>query len=308
MSHVFAPSAVRRVSMQRSNDISTGSKGTGMMELEDRIAEPETIDAGLRCLTAPNPSPMTGPGTNTFIVGHGPYLIVDPGVDDESHLQALIAACGGDVSAICLTHRHPDHVGGATWLSERTGAPVCAWPKPELAHHDRPVHVDHNLVDNEMLTVGEMSVIVRHTPGHAADHVAFELPALGILLAGDALMNDATVVILPPDGDMGVYFATLARLERMNLKRIAPAHGNILEHPQQTIAEVVAHRRRREAQVVAALMTDELRSAEAIADMLYPQLHDRLRTMAALQVQAHLLHLAEQGRAVDEGRGWRRVD
>ncbi|KEZ77186.1 MBL fold metallo-hydrolase [Salinisphaera hydrothermalis] len=279
-----------------------------MIELEDRIAEPEMIGAGLRRLTAPNPSPMTGPGTNTFIVGHGPYLIVDPGVDDESHLQALIDACGGDIAAICLTHRHPDHVGGAAWLAERTGAPVCAWPKAELAHYDRPVHVDRPLIDNEILTVGEMPVIVRHTPGHAADHVAFELPAAGILLAGDALMSDATVVILPPDGHMGAYFDTLARLEQLPIERIAPAHGHILEQPQQTIADVLAHRRRREAQVVAALMPDELRSAEAIADRLYPQLHDRLRTMAALQVQAHLLHLAERGRAIDEGRGWRRTE
>ncbi|MGB7756750.1 MAG: MBL fold metallo-hydrolase [Salinisphaera sp.] len=276
-----------------------------MTELDDRIAEPVTVDAGLRCLTAPNPSPMTGPGTNTYIVGHGPYVIVDPGVDDESHLEALMAACDGEIVAICLTHRHPDHVGGAGWLAERTGAPIRAWPKPELGHHDRPVHIHRPLAEGEVLAAGETSLVVRHTPGHAADHVAFELPGVGILVAGDALMSDATVVILPPDGDMGAYFSTLERLAQLALTRIAPAHGRIIEQPGHAIAEVLAHRRRRESQVMASLASDQVRTVEAIADRLYPQLHDRLRTMAALQVQAHLLHLAAQGRAVDEGRGWR---
>lgn len=276
-----------------------------MTEADERSAEPATVDAGLRCLSAPNPSPMTGPGTNSYIVGHGPYVIVDPGVDDEGHLEALVSACGGAISAICLTHRHPDHVGGARWLAERTDAPVCAWPKPELAQYDRPVHIDRALADGECMTAGGMSLVVRHTPGHAMDHIAFELPETRVLLAGDVLMSDATVVILPPDGDMGAYLATLERLLQLDLRRIAPAHGGVLDQPQEAIRAVIAHRRQREAQVAAALSADQIHTAEAIAGAIYPQLHDRLRTMATLQVRAHLLHLADQGRAVAEGHGWR---
>ncbi|MGN8159320.1 MBL fold metallo-hydrolase [Salinisphaera sp. SWV1] len=276
-----------------------------MMERHDRIAGPVTVDAGLRCLTAPNPSLMTGPGTNSYIVGRGPYVIVDPGVDDDSHLDALIAACDGQIASICLTHRHPDHVGGAGRLAERTGAPVRAWPKPELAHYDRPVPVDQPLADGETLAAGDMSMVVRHTPGHATDHVAFELPDIGVLLAGDALMTDATVVILPPDGDMGAYFSTLERLAGLHVQRIAPAHGRVIEHPGSAIAEVIAHRRQRESQVAAALSANAPRTAEDIAQTLYPQLHDRLQAMAALQVHAHLLHLATRGRAVADGGGWR---
>ncbi|HET7313701.1 MBL fold metallo-hydrolase [Salinisphaera sp.] len=275
-----------------------------MVAFKAPSARPVTIENGLRRLVAPNPSPMTGPGTNSYIVGRGPYAIVDPGVDDAPHLDALIAACEGRPAAICLTHRHPDHAGGAALIAERTGAPIRAWPKPELAHHDRPVHVDRELADGEALPLGDLTLVARHTPGHAADHVAFEIAELGILLAGDALMSDATVVILPPDGDMGAYFATLARLDALGVRRIAPAHGRMLDDPAATIAEVLAHRRAREAQVAAALSSATPRTAGAIAEELYPQLHDRLKTMAALQVQAHLRHLVDQGRALEADGGW----
>lgn len=276
-----------------------------MNEPEIRTAEVVALVDGLRRLTAPNPSPMTGPGTNSYIVGHGPYVIVDPGVDDSAHLDALVAACDGQVAMICLTHRHPDHVGGASVLAARTGAPVCAWPKPVLAHHDRPVHIDRSLTDGEQIDAGGVAMVVHHTPGHAADHVAFELPGPGILLAGDTLMSDATVVILPPDGDMHDYFNTLDRLAALDLHAIAPAHGRILDAPARAIAAVVAHRREREAQVAAALSRHTARRAETIADALYPQLYDHLKTMAVLQVRAHLMHLAVQGRAEETGGGWR---
>lgn len=278
-----------------------------MTELDERIVAPIAIEDGLRYLTAPNASPMTGPGTNSYIVGRGPYAIVDPAVDDDTHLDALVEACEDQVALICLTHRHPDHVGGAALLAERTGAPVCAWPKAELAHYDRPIHIDRELTDGQRLSVGGLSLVVRHTPGHAADHIAFEIIEHGVLLAGDTLMSDATVVILPPDGDMGAYFDTLVRLDELNLRRIAPAHGSMLDDPASAIAEVLAHRREREAQVLAELSPDTPRTAEDIADLLYPQLYDHLKSMAALQVQAHLLHLAGQGKAVGEGEAWRRL-
>lgn len=277
-----------------------------MTESDSQLARPTTLADGLCRLTAPNPSPMTGPGTNSYIVGRGPYVIIDPGVDDASHLDALMEACEDRIEAICLTHRHPDHVGGAALLAERTGAPVLAWPKPELAHYDRPIHIDRELADDESLMIGDLQLVVRYTPGHAADHIAFELPESGFLLAGDALMNDATVVILPPDGDMGAYLATLERLAALDPRCIAPAHGRTLDNPQREISAVIAHRRERETQVLEALSTAEPRTAEMIADRLYPQLHDHLKSMAALQVQAHLLHLAEQGRALADDHDWLR--
>lgn len=253
------------------------------------------IAPGLRRLTANNPSSMTGPGTNSYIVGREACLIVDPGVDDEAHLEALMAACDANVCGICLTHRHPDHVGGTARLAQWTGAPVLAWPKPELSSHDKAVHVNHELSDHELL--GDGLLKVHHTPGHAADHVAFEWLDQGILLAGDALMTDATVVILPPDGNMGAYFATLERLETLAPRMVAPAHGQIIVQPTREIDDVRRHRRQREAQVRVMLSRQQPLTPECIARSLYPELSGHLGRMAAMQVRAHLEHLAQVGQA-----------
>lgn len=266
---------------------------------------PVEIAPGLRRLTAPNPSPMTGPGTNSYIVGSGPFVVVDPGVDDVSHIDALLAACAGHLVAICLTHRHPDHAGGAVELARRTQASIHAWPRDGFGAHDLHIRIDRALTDDEILLAGDTPLIVRHTPGHAADHVAFELPEQRIVLAGDALMSGATVVILPPDGNMGAYFATLDRLAALKPRSIAPAHGCIIEDPAEHITEVAAHRREREAQVMKTLSTMDLRSPEDIAERLYPELDDRLKAMAAQQVLAHLLHLQDRELVTREQDGWR---
>lgn len=261
---------------------------------------------GIRRLTAPNPGPMTGPGTNSYIVGDGPYAIIDPGVADAAHLEALLAACDGQLTAILLTHRHPDHTGGVLELAQRTGAPIRAWAKPELGDYDTDLPVDVPIVDGERLAFGSLELEAIHSPGHAADHLCFLARESGVLFAGDSIMADVTVVILPPDGGMRDYMTTLDRLAGLAVRRIAPGHGRLLEDPTETIAAIRAHRCQREAQVLAATPPDAPVSAATIAGELYPDLDPRLRPMAAAQVEAHLIGLASDGQVVAAGEGqWR---
>lgn len=263
---------------------------------------------GLQRVTAPNSSFMTGPGTNSYVVGHGPYAIVDPGVADQAHLQRLLqASAGGQVEAIYLTHRHHDHVGGIDWLVEQTGAMVRAWPKKKLADADRPVKLKRSLRADETLSMGGVKAIVRHTPGHASDHVVFDMPALGVLLAGDTLMTGATVVILPPDGHMGAYLQTLAHLQRLNPAYIAPGHGVVMGSARRTIAAAVRYQRERERKIMNVLSSERSMSTARVATQLYPNVQADFKAMIIRQVQAHLEHLVEQGRVEAVGRsGWQR--
>ena len=266
---------------------------------------PVRVAPGITRVLAPNPSPMTGPGTNSYIVGTRQTLIIDPGPDDRGHLDTLEDLAGPDIQAICLTHRHADHAAGAARLAEMTGAPIRAWPKHTRGEHDSAIVNDGPLADGERLTAGGQTLTVWHSPGHAADHVVFAAD-IGLLIAGDTLMQAATVVILPPDGRMADYLATLDRLAELAPKRIAPAHGALIDDAPGEIARVKAHRLRREAQI-AALLGDHARSPEALVGRLYPELSAALVPVAARQVLAHLIHLDEQGAAVSTPGGWRAV-
>lgn len=263
------------------------------------------IAPGVACITAPNPGPMTGPGTNSYIVGTGPCVIIDPGMDDADHLAALTAAAPGPIAAIVISHAHPDHSGGAQALARATGAPVRAHPARLRGIRDDRLMVDQPLVDGEVLELGEVTLETVHTPGHTVDHLCFYTHESRLLLAGDTVMADVTVVILPPDGRMTDYFASLERLQGMAIDAIAPGHGRVLHDPAVELRHIVDHRRAREAEVHGALTPGQTRSAETIADDLYTDLDPRLRPVAAAQVQAHLIRLAELGEAAETDDGWR---
>ena len=249
----------------------------------------------VRRIVAPNPGLMTGPGTNTYLVGIDEIVVVDPGPDDAGHLDA-IAGCGGDrIRWIVCTHTHPDHSPGAAGLKARTGAEVLAYDeRDELV-------LDGRLADGSAIEATEFVLRAIHTPGHASNHLCFLLEQERLLFSGDHVMDGSTVVISPPDGDMVLYLQSLERLKaiRPRLRTIAPAHGHLIAAPIERIDGYLAHRAEREAQVLAALQGGPT-TIEEIVRQLYADVQEELHPVAARTVWAHLRKLAGEGRAEGE--------
>jgi glyoxylase-like metal-dependent hydrolase (beta-lactamase superfamily II) len=245
----------------------------------------------VRRIVAPNPSAMTGAGTNTYLLGTTDVTVIDPGPDDPTHLDAIVRAVGdGRLRWVLLTHTHSDHAPGAPPLARRTGAPLLAiWSR------NPAVVLDRHLADGETLEAAGYSLQALHTPGHASNHLCFWLPEEQALFAGDLVMNGSTVVIAPPDGDMGAYLRSLERVRQRRATRIYPGHGEPIENPDAVIEEYVKHRLMREQQVLDALRAGPRRIAD-IVPLIYTGLPGSLHRMAALSVHAHLLKLEAEGK------------
>jgi glyoxylase-like metal-dependent hydrolase (beta-lactamase superfamily II) len=244
----------------------------------------------VRRILAPNPGAMTGPGTNTYLVGIDEVAVIDPGIEDEGHLDAILG-CGGDlIRWILCTHTHPDHSPGTAALKERTGAEVLAFESRD------GLEVDTAIGDKHVIEATEFRLTAVHTPGHASNHLCFHLRQEGLLFSGDHIMQGSTVVIAPPDGDMAAYLASLEKVRALRLKAIAPGHGHVIDDPNAYIDEYLSHRLEREAQVLAAL-EDGVESVGEIVERLYEGLIEELVPRARQSVHAHLRKLAAEGRA-----------
>jgi glyoxylase-like metal-dependent hydrolase (beta-lactamase superfamily II) len=245
----------------------------------------------VRRIVAPNPGMMTGPGTNTYLVGVDEIAVIDPGPDDPAHLDT-IAGCGGDrIRWILCTHTHSDHSPGAAGLKERTGAEVLGFDSRDT------LTVDRSMADGDVLEGTEFRLAALHTPGHASNHLCFWLEQERLLFSGDHIMEGSTVVIAPPDGDMGAYLAQLERLRSMRIKAIAPGHGQLIGDPRAKIDEYVTHRLAREEMVASALQAAGATTVKELVATIYTDVPEHLHEMAGYSVWAHLRHLAEQGRA-----------
>ena len=264
---------------------------------DNEVQEPKPLVSGVasalsplvRRILAPNPGVMTGPGTNTYVVGIDEIVVIDPGIDDEGHLDAIVG-CGGDrIRWIACTHTHPDHSPGAAKLKERTGAEVLAFDSRD------GLEVDTKLADGDRIEATEFRLRAVHTPGHASNHLCYLLEQERLLFSGDHIMQGSTVVIAPPDGDMAAYLTSLERLRTLKLRAIAPGHGHIIEDPKAVIDEYVSHRLDRERQVINALRAGDTTIA-AIVDRLYVGLIDELVPRARQSVHAHLRKLVADGR------------
>jgi len=266
-------------------------------------------------VTAPNPGPMTGPGTNTYLVGRGTaWTCIDPGPALPAHVSALVETVqaqgpGARIERILVTHTHRDHSPGAAPLARATGAPVLGrraahpeWQDDTFTPLREPVH-------GERLALAEgVTLRVVHTPGHASNHLCYLLEEEKILFTGDHVMQGSTVVINPPDGDMAAYLRALEALLDEDIEWLAPGHGFLVAEPHEVLRALIAHRLRREAKVAAAL---QRQAAPATARELVPAAYDdvpgSLHGLAERSLLAHLLKLEADGRAARSELLWRWV-
>jgi glyoxylase-like metal-dependent hydrolase (beta-lactamase superfamily II) len=268
-----------------------------------------TVHPRIRRVVARNPGPMTCHGTSSWIVGHGKVAVIDPGPDDPAHRRALIEAVAGEtVTHVIVTHGHHDHSAGAMAFAAATGARSWGFGRPDAARTvsvgagHPPFLPDEPLAEGSVLEGPEWRLVAIHTPGHASDHLCFSLAGEGILFSGDHVMGWATSMVSPPDGDMAAYMASLERLLGRDEAMYLPGHGPAITTPQAHVAALLAHRRAREAAVLAAVRAGHGR-AEAIVPHLYPGLAEPLVRPASRSVLAHLLKLAAEGTIVADQPG-----
>ena len=264
---------------------------------DDTPPPPEPLDPGVaralspmvRRIVAPNPNVFTGPGTNTYLVGIDEVIVVDPAVEDDEHLEAIIG-CGGDrIRWIALTHHHPDHATGAEALKARTGAEVLAFSTKGGMKPDR------KLADGDTITSTEFRMRAIHTPGHASTHLCYLVEEERMLLTGDHVNDGQTVVIRPPDGDMAVYLDSLAKIRTLRLRSIAPGHGRLIEQPGEAIDALIAHRLEREQQILAALRARGTAKIDDLVPVVYAGVDEERWPIARHSVLAHLRKLADEG-------------
>lgn len=265
------------------------------------VDEPVALSPLVRRILAPNPSVMTGPGTNTYLVGTRDVTVIDPGPDDPAHVAAILAAGtddGGRITRIVCTHTHVDHWPGAVDLAAATGAEVLAFGSRD------GLEVTGTLVDGDEIVTDEYTLRLLHTPGHASNHLCVLLVDENLVFSGDHIMQGVTVVIAPPDGDMGAYMASLERLAALDppLAHIAPAHGHLIDDPRAVIDAYLAHRGAREAIVADALASVEgPATVDDLVAVVYADVDPAIHPIARLSLWAHLRKLADDGRARVDG-------
>jgi glyoxylase-like metal-dependent hydrolase (beta-lactamase superfamily II) len=287
----------------------TGKQSEASCPLRDPGIQPGVavrLSSHLWRLTARNPGMMTGPGTNSYLIGADEdWAVIDPGPADDQHVSALIAAAPGAIRHILVTHTHKDHSPGAATLKAATGATLLGRVTVHPHWQDGTFAPDRELRHDDRLTFGGgVTLRVIHTPGHASNHLCFLLEAQRVLFTGDHIIQGSTVVIDPPDGDMAAYIASLDALLREPLENLAPGHGTLIAEPHSAIAALIQHRLRREAKVLSALPREHPADLATLVRRVYDDVPPQLHSLAERSLLAHLLKLGDEQSARRVGERW----
>ena len=270
----------------------------------------EQLEPGIARVLAHNPSAFTYYGTQTYLIGDREVAVIDPGPDLPEHLDALERAAGGrPVVAIMCTHTHRDHSPASRPLAERTGAPIIGCARLALetggpradASFDGDYAPDRVLEDSQSIAVDGKHITAVATPGHTSNHLCFAYE--GALLSGDHVMGWSTTVVVPPDGDMAAYMASLDKLRQREDRVYYPAHGPPVTNPQQYVRHLMGHRMQREKQILK-LVGEKPRPIPEIVANAYPGLDPRLVIAAGGSVLAHLVDLERRGLVERQGELW----
>ena len=242
-------------------------------------------------IVAQNPGMMTGPGTNTYLVGGSHLAVIDPGPDILEHAEALAATGGGRIRWILVTHTHPDHAPGAARLASMTGAEVLGFGMRDGFTPDTAIG------DGHVLDAGGVQIRAIYTPGHASNHLCYLHESEGVLFSGDHVMDGSTVVIAPPDGDMGDYMNSLRSLRdhEPSMSSIAPGHGNLIPDPRARLEEYIVHREKREEAIANALESAGNSTVAGLVAAVYTDVPEFLHPVAEFSVWAHLRKMATEG-------------
>jgi len=260
----------------------------------------------IRRVTAPNPGMMTGPGTNTYVIGTDRLALIDPGPESALHLSAMLEAAGKQLKWILCTHTHLDHSPGARALKAATGAEVLAFGAvPDDGRQDAAFAPDRALRDGDTLDCGGFKLLAVHTPGHASNHLCYLLEQQKLLFTGDHIMQGSTVVISPPDGEMATYLNSLERLLALDLTAIAPGHGHVIERPHEEVRRLIAHRMKREQKVLDAFRRANPATLDELLPFVYDDVPQGVYPVARRSLHAHLIKLARDRRVTEQDGVWR---
>jgi glyoxylase-like metal-dependent hydrolase (beta-lactamase superfamily II) len=263
----------------------------------------DLIAPNVHRLVAHNAGYLTGPGTNSYLLGRERFLVIDPGPIDAVHIERLLEQTGGRIDGVLVTHTHPDHSPAAALIAARTGAPLLGRAAPRDGNQDLSFTPQRELQDGAVIEFDAGRLRALHTPGHASNHVCYLLEGTGLLFTGDHLMQGSTVVIAPPDGNMSDYLESLQRLLNEPVLAIAPGHGSVIEPAIAEIARIIAHRLQREAKVLERLGCVAPASLEELLVRVYDDVDPRLHGLARGSLLAHLLKLQQDARVRRSGEG-----
>lgn len=279
-------------------------EGEGTTHANIVPGEAVEVAAGVIRLTAPNPGMMTGPGTNTYVLGHNRFTVLDPGPNDATHIERILELTGGAIDQVVVTHTHQDHSPATGTLKTRTGCRVYGQPAPAGPAQDQTFAPDVEPVNSDLIVTEAGTLKVLHTPGHASNHLCYLLLEQDLLFSGDHIMQGSTVVINPPDGDMKAYLESLYDLLAESVRYIAPAHGFLMARPESVIDYLITHRLAREHKVARALESLASASLMDLTAKAYDDVPSAIHGLAARSALAHLQKLELENRARREGETW----